>query len=178
VYINNNEISFFRGKTINTSKKKKSVVVYLTDEMRAIIERIGNPVQLPDNYIFPYLANCNSLEEEHKMVKDVIKRTNKRMKRISESLGIPNITTYTVRHSFATILKRSGTNLAYISESLGHSNLRTTENYLASFETEERERNARLLTSFDKDVPTEKDVPVEKEMPENTFTYTYSYQTM
>lgn len=54
--ISGNEISFFRGKTINTSKKKKEIVVYLTDEMRKIIERIGNPIQLPDNYIFPYLT--------------------------------------------------------------------------------------------------------------------------
>ena len=56
--------------------------------------------------------------------------------------------TYTARHSFATVLKRSGANIAYISESLGHSDLRTTENYLASFEKEEREKNARLLTNF------------------------------
>jgi len=47
--INGNEISFLRGKTLNTSKKKKTIVVYLTDEMREIIKRIGNPVQLPDN---------------------------------------------------------------------------------------------------------------------------------
>ena len=53
------------------------------------------------------------------------------------------------RHSFATVLKRSGTNISYISESLGHSNLAITENYLASFERDERMRNAQLLTKFD-----------------------------
>ncbi|KAA6335616.1 Tyrosine recombinase XerC, partial [termite gut metagenome] len=52
------------------------------------------------------------------------------------------------RHSYATVLKRSGTNIAYISESLGHNDLKTTENYLASFEKEERVKNARLLTDF------------------------------
>jgi len=50
----------------------------------------------------------------------------------------------------ATVLKRSGANIAYISESLGHADLKTTENYLASFEREEREKNAKLLTNFDK----------------------------
>jgi len=146
--INGNEISFFRGKTFNTSKKKKEIVVYLTDEMREIIERIGNPVQLPDNYIFPYLTGNESVEKEYEIIKDVIKRTNKRMKRISDTLGIPKITTYTARHSYATVLKRSGANIAFISESLGHSDLKTTENYLASFETEEREKNAKLLMAF------------------------------
>ena len=36
-----------------------------------------------------------------------------------------------------------------ISESLGHSNLAITENYLASFERDERMKNAQLLTKFD-----------------------------
>ena len=70
------------------------------------------------------------------------------MKIIGESLGIGKITTYTARHSFATVLKRSGANIAYISESLGHADLKTTESYLASFEKEERLKNADLLTRF------------------------------
>ena len=56
---------------------------------------------------------------------------------------------HAARHSFATVLKRSGTNISYISESLGHSNLKVTENYLASFEQDERKKNAQLLTNFD-----------------------------
>jgi integrase len=56
--------------------------------------------------------------------------------------------TYVARHSYATVLKRSGANISYISESLGHSNLKTTENYLASFEKEERIKNAAFLTNF------------------------------
>jgi integrase len=170
--INGNEITFLRGKTINTTKKKKSIVVFLTDEMREIINRVGNPVQLPNNYIFPYLDVCDSMEDEYKKVKEIVKRTNKHLKRITDALGIPAITTYTARHSFATVLKRSGANLAFISESLGHSDLRTTENYLGSFETEEREKNARLLMSFDKNIP------VENIIPENAITYTYSYQAV
>lgn len=45
-------------------------------------------------------------------------------------------------------LKRSGANIAFISESLGHTDLQTTENYLASFEKEERIKNTNLLTNF------------------------------
>lgn len=71
------------------------------------------------------------------------------MKIVAKELGIPdNITTYTARHSYASTLKRSGANIAYISESLGHNDLSTTEHYLASFEREEREKNAQLLTQF------------------------------
>jgi integrase len=170
--IEGNEIVFLRGKTLNTSKKKKYVVAFLTDEMREIIERIGNPVKLPDNYIFPYLAGIDCLKKQYEVIKDVIKRTNKRMKRIAADLGVADITTYTARHSYATVLKRSGANIAFISESLGHSDLKTTENYLASFETEEREKNARLLMNFGNDSPAEKNLPT------NTITYTYSLKAV
>lgn len=78
----------------------------------------------------------------------ITRAINKRMKEVGEQLGIGNISTYTARHSFATVLKRAGTNIAYISESLGHQDLKTTENYLASFEREERQKNAELLTKF------------------------------
>jgi hypothetical protein len=59
-------------------------------------------------------------------------------------MNLPKTTTYTARHSFATVLKRSGSNIAFISESLGHSDLKTTKNYLASFETEERKTKCRI----------------------------------
>jgi integrase len=75
-------------------------------------------------------------------------KMNKRMKKVGRTLGIGNVTTYTARHSYATVLKRSGANIAYISESLGHNSLQTTETYLASFEKEERQKNAALLTQF------------------------------
>jgi len=51
-------------------------------------------------------------------------------------------------YSYATVLKRSSANIAYISEILGHNDLKTTENYLASFEKEERIKNASFLTNF------------------------------
>jgi site-specific recombinase XerD len=73
------------------------------------------------------------------------------MKKIGDSLGILGISTYTARHSFASVLKRSGANIAYISDSLGHTDLKTTENYLASFEKEERIKNAAFLINFSKD---------------------------
>ena len=51
---------------------------------------------------------------------DIIHRTNDRLKEIGVALNISNLSAYSARHSFATVLKRSGANIAYISESLGH----------------------------------------------------------
>lgn len=144
----NNEINFYRSKTINTTQEKRTICAIITPEMQAIIDKWGNDDKSSDSFIFPYLKANDNLIHQKTVIKDVIRRVNKRMKVIGKAIGIDGISTYTARHSFASVLKRSGANIAYISESLGHSDLRTTENYLASFEREEREKNARLLTNF------------------------------
>ena len=143
------EICFYRQKTIRTSKIKREIQAMITPEMQVIITRWGNKDKSPDNIIFPYLNGKETAMQEKKIILDVTKRTNKRLKIIGKAVGIEGLTTYTARHSYATVLKRSGANIAFISESLGHSDLKTTENYLASFEKEERKKNAALLTNFD-----------------------------
>jgi integrase len=146
--IQNDEIYFIRAKTIRTSKVKRELQAIVTSEMQAIIDRWGNKNRQPDSYIFDYLKGNETPLQEKTILLEVIRRCNKRLKLIGKAIGVEGISTYTARHSYATVLKRSGANIAYISESLGHADLKTTENYLASFEREEREKNARLLTNF------------------------------
>ena len=143
----NGEICFVRQKTERTTKTRKEIQVVVTERMQAIIDRWGNPFR-PDNFIFPILDGQEDAMRRKMKTLYITRAINKRMKEVGEQLGIGNISTYTARHSFATVLKRAGTNIAYISESLGHQDLRTTENYLASFEREERIKNAELLTKF------------------------------
>lgn len=143
----NGEIYFKRQKTLNTTRTLKDIRVIVTEPMRAIIQRWGN-IPHPDNYIFPHLVGAETPLRMKRKTQYLTRLINRAMAHIAESLGIDHISTYTARHSFATVLKRSGANIAYISESLGHSSQKTTENYLASFEREERVRNAELLTKF------------------------------
>jgi integrase len=146
--IDNDEVHFYRSKTLHTSREKKEIEALLTPEMKQIIERWGNADKSLDNYVFPFLDGYNTPMEQKKRVQDITRRINKHLKIIGDKLGISGVSTYTARHSYATVLKRSGANISYISESLGHSNLKTTENYLASFEKEERIKNAAFLTNF------------------------------
>ncbi|EKT3967447.1 site-specific integrase [Flavobacterium psychrophilum] len=145
--IKDDEICFIRQKTERTTKIKKVIRATLTPELKQIIEKWGNKPQ-SENLIFPYLTGKEDAEKRKKITQDLTKRINNRMKLIGKHLEIGSITTYTARHSFATVLKRSGANIAFISESLGHNDLKTTESYLASFEKEERQKNAGLLTNF------------------------------
>ncbi|WP_368044505.1 phage integrase SAM-like domain-containing protein [uncultured Alistipes sp.] len=143
----NGEICFVRQKTEHTTRARKEIRVSVVEQMRAIIDRWGN-VPAPDRFIFPVLDGSEDAMRRKMKTQFLTRAINKRMHAIGEALGIGNISTYTARHSFATVLKRAGANIAYISESLGHQDLRTTENYLASFEREERIKNAELLTKF------------------------------
>lgn len=142
------EICFIRQKTQRTTAAMREIRATLTPEMQAIIDRWGNPPE-PDNFIFPYLNGSEDAMRRKAITTDLTRRINRRMKLIGEAVGIDGISTYTARHSFATVLKRSGANIAFISESLGHNDLKTTEHYLASFEKEERQKNANLLTKFE-----------------------------
>lgn len=146
--IQNGEICFLRAKTIRTSKVKKEIQATLTPEIKKIVKRWGNPERKPDQYIFPYLNGKETPMEVRSKAQDIIRRTNLRLKEIGEAMNIDNLSTYTARLSFATVLKRSGANISFISESLGHADQKTTENYLASFEQDERIKNAALLTKF------------------------------
>jgi len=143
----NGEICFVRQKTKHTTKVRKEIQVIIVPQMQTIIDRWGN-IPAPDNFIFPVLDGKEDAMRRKLKTQYLTRAINKRMHAIGEALGIGSISTYTARHSFATVLKRAGANIAYISESLGHSDLKTTENYLASFEREERVKNAELLTRF------------------------------
>ena len=143
----NGEICFVRQKTEHTTKTRKEIRVIITERMQAIIDCWGNTPSA-EAFIFPVLDGTESPLRLKQKTQYLTRAINKRMAQIGEALGIGNISTYTARHSFATVLKRAGANIASISESLGHQDLKTTENYLASFEREERQRNAELLTKF------------------------------
>ena len=145
--IKDGEICFIRQKTERTTKTRKEIRATLSGEVQNLINKWGNKLQ-PENYIFPYLKGKEDAEKVKQITKDLTKRINRKMKAIGQELGIGDITTYTARHSFATVLKRGGANIAFISESLGHNDLKTTESYLASFEKDERVKNAGLLTKF------------------------------
>ncbi|WP_298061319.1 site-specific integrase [uncultured Rikenella sp.] len=143
------EICFVRQKTERTAKKRKEIRAVLTEQMYTIINRWGNPVS-ESNYLFPFLNGKEDAMELKIKTQNLTRRINWHMNIIGKALGIGKISTYTARHSFATILKRRGANIIYISESLGHNDLKTTACYLAGFEKEEREKNAHLLTDFGK----------------------------
>lgn len=148
-HIENNSIQFNRAKTITTSRKSKPIQIALIEESQSIIDCWGNKPASSDQYIFPVLNDGLTPLEQQAKIKQLTKQVNKYMKRIAKVLELQmNLTSYSARHSYATVLKRSGVGIEYISESLGHSDLKVTENYLDSFEDETRVANTKKLLDF------------------------------
>jgi len=143
-------IIFERAKTERTRRTDpKLITIYITDEMRQIMIRRCNIKQSDDDYIFPILEKGVNAIRKRKLIQQFTKITNKWTKHIAKKLEIPfNITTYTARHSFSTVLKRSGASTEFISEALGHSDVKTTENYLDSFSNDMKKQFALNLSKF------------------------------
>lgn len=147
--VSNGEITFVRSKTMHAYGHSKVIHAVLSPQMKDIIERWGNPNDgNPDTYIFPYAVEAKDSFSAAFLVRKVIYLCNLSLRKIAKELGIPAFTTYSARHSFATILQRSGTSLSFISESLGHSSLAVTEHYLAGFDHEDRLKYSAALTDF------------------------------
>lgn len=140
------EIEFVRSKTRRSGAGKRVIRAPVTPRMGKIIDRFANDPERCGDFIFPYAREGMSPEEIAMLVRREIARCNRALRRITRELGLPDVTTYTARHSFATVLKREGVDITYISECLGHSNIVVTQTYLAGFERAERARFASLLT--------------------------------
>ena len=86
----------------------------------------------PSDFIFPIIKR-EDLEDQYKDIKWARKRYNKGLKGIQELCGIQEtLTSYVIRHSFATQALLKDVPIKAISEMLGHSKLSTTGVYLKS----------------------------------------------
>jgi integrase/recombinase XerD len=141
---------FERSKTERALRNDpKPITVFINDDMKAIFDRWGNKDKSPNNYIFPVMQQNILPLRQYELMQLFVSFINDWMKRILKNLGIDKkATTYVARHTFSTVLKRSGASTEYIQEALGHSDIKTTENYLDSFDKEVKKEFAQRLTSF------------------------------
>ena len=85
--------------------------------------------------VIPFGVKEDSVRAK-RIIQQCIKTTNKYLKRLSAEVGLgSSVTTYSSRHSFATIAKRMGYSNELIAEALGHQHgNKVTNIYLDSFE--------------------------------------------
>jgi len=136
--IKDNEIYFYRKKTIGTTKKKIEIIAPILPEMQMIIDKWGASPSAK-SFIFPFLNGSTTEIDFKAQIHNVIRATNKNIKKITKALDLPDISTYNCRHSFTTILAKLRTPESYIDQATGHSQGKSvTKGYIGKYTKQER----------------------------------------
>ncbi len=99
-----------------------------------------------NGYLFP--TNYDGSTKHYQKYISQRRRMNERLRIIASDVNIESkFTTYTIRHSWATIAKYMGVSTALISEGLGHHSIKTTEIYLKDFHNEALDEMNALVVS-------------------------------
>ena len=127
------------------SKTGDSLSVRITNEFATILEYYLKGKKKND-FVFP-IGYDGSVATFKKYTSDR-RLVNKLLKQIAKDAGIEEkITSYYIRHSWATIAKNMGISTEIISEGLGHHSIKTTEVYLKSFDNSVLDDANELIVS-------------------------------
>lgn len=131
-------ITYFRHKT------RIMVRVKVADELQEIINRIS-PVD--SDYLLPILHGND--EQQHKQqYRRFYQKYMRELKKLSAMMQLEsNLTSYTPRHSWASIAHKKGIYINVISQALGHSNTKTTSIYIKEIENEQLEQANKIVIS-------------------------------
>lgn len=118
-----------QGPRIVYCRKKtgQQLSIEISPEAQEIIDKYENGSE----YLLPIIKTENG--DVRKQYKNTLTMVNRNLKKIGAMAGLSDpLTTYVMRHSWATIAKNKGIRLSVISEGLGHDNEATTQIYLDS----------------------------------------------
>lgn len=125
-------------------KTNQYLEIAVTKPLRKIIDKYHtDPI-----YVLPFLNENNqpSLYKKYQVAYGYIYR-NLNVLQKELNLSTP-LTTYTARHSWATIAKEQGVSTSIISEGLGHTSEKTTNIYLKEFNRSVIDRVNEKIVSF------------------------------
>lgn len=141
IYISEDDIRlrYLMNKTRKNSKPKWKNIKQLPQAIE-ILERYNFRDMDPDEYLFPILDTSKNLKDPSVFDRDKQSKTAMMNRDLDDIAGLAeieeNVTTHIARHSFANFARKKGMSLYSISKALAHSNLKTTEQYLKSFDEE------------------------------------------
>ena len=124
-----NKICYSRSKT------KGKFIIKILQPVQEILDYYKE-INVKTNYVFPIILSegLTPIQIENRKAKK-LKRFNSDLKKIAQLVGIEkSISSYSIRHSYATNLKQLGTSVELISQSMGHQNVSITSAYLKDFD--------------------------------------------
>lgn len=159
----NGILSYRRRKTgtpvvvelLPSTRKAISELQSLTSEMKQQGASVSPP---SSSFLLPLLPSSAERADsatQFRIYSSALREFNRRLSLLASAVGIPtHVSTYTLRHSWATLAKYEGSPVEAISEMLGHTSIRTTQIYLKGFELNRLTQiNARNLKAVQNAYP-------------------------
>ena len=148
--LRNRRITYRRHKT------GKLMVVDVPPDAMRLLQKYRDKTD--SEYLFPLLHGGLFMEEHHHRYQETLRHFNRELARLMKQLlpGV-SVSSYTARHTWATLAYHSGVPVGLISQSLGHSSIRVTMTYLKTFDAEVIDRINRQVISLVKKSKKKKD---------------------
>lgn len=131
--------------TYRRHKTNCQTSVLITDAMAEILNRLSPK---DTQYLFPIITT-EEPREAAQQYKRFLQKTNRTLEKISAKSGHNvRITSYTPRHTWASLAHEAGENINYISQALAHTNIQTTRSYINNISSDIIDGLSRRVQDF------------------------------
>lgn len=146
------DMAYFKKKDIadgriyyRRSKTSRLFDIKITPSLEKLLNHYIN-LYPESKFVFPFLES-DDVEYNHKQVKLKRRLFNTRLEEMAEQIGIDKkVTSYVIRHSFATQAVLLEIPLTAVSAMLGHTSFKTTQIYIDTLPTNILDKyNAKLI---------------------------------
>lgn len=124
-------------------KSKQLIRIAVTPQMKEVMDKYATEGE----YVFPIINDKDS--SEYKQYRLALARINRYLKKIAAMVEIEtSLTTYTARHTWATLARDCGAPVSVISAGLGHTSEETTRIYLKEFDVSQLDKINSMVTKL------------------------------
>lgn len=138
-----NVLSYRRQKT------GRYIRVTLSEEALQLIHLVENKDE-NSPYLFPILRSEEGTEAAYREYQAALRSFNHRLAALGKKWGIESISSYSARHTWATMAYYCEIHPGIISEAMGHSSITVTETYLKPFHDKRIDEANQKVISFAK----------------------------
>lgn len=129
--------------TYSRHKSKQFIRIAVTPQMQELMDKY----ETEGKYVFPIIRDNSSAE--YTQYRLALGRINRHLKRIAAMIDVKiPLTTYTARHTWATLARDCGAPVSVISAGLGHTSEEMTRIYLKEFDVSQLDKVNSIVTKL------------------------------
>lgn len=132
--------------TYRRKKTERQIVVTLLPEAQALM-RVMREDNDDSDYLFPFLHSPEGTENAYHEYQKALRKFNRRLAVWGNGMQL-TLSTYTARHTWATMAYYCEVHPGVISEAMGHSSIAVTETYLKPFRNDRIDLANRKVVEF------------------------------